>query len=825
MYILILRTDNSFSHLRTILKDRELPQIPQPSQECLKSLSFEKMNDRLNDIEHAADGTCKWLLSHKEYRDWADGDRGLLCIKGKPGSGKSTLLRYALRDAIVASNLRDRSIPRHSEGFYQKDTTAGAQAEAVPLTLSFFFHDRGEELQRTALGLFRSLLHQLLRYLPHAIPEALLKTFQGRKLDMGEPGKEWHWHWRELRDFFQLSLRKVLESHPVWLFIDALDEYGEKNANDLITSVNSWFQQCQSHAQFHVFLTCRHHPPLALPDDRFEICLENENNNDISTWVHTQLSAWLTDENLGAICTIITDRASGVFMWARLIAERVLDLQRQGANWIKIKGEVDKSPRELHDLYRGVVKAIPDKPTALRLITWICFAMRPLTLDELRWAMIVDPDYSDKPASLRHYENTEDFAANCDMMEKKLKALSCGLAEAVPSSHDVQFIHQSVKDFFINEGLSTLKESQRPTMTKTDTNQIDTEATAHYQLSRTCIRYFSAKEVRGLEYPSRKVEAFFPFLRYATAHWIAHVQQSEKEVPNPKTDLLVYLEWPSEAIVQIWTRLCKVLSMHLSSSLYPPPQGTTMLHIVSEYRLMGPLLQILQRKEELTSRLDPLDDESRTPLWYAACTGHTDVVSLLVDNGANANGLGASNASPLVAASHHGYYHIVQMLLGKGADVNKKDAYYHTALQAASRGGYEKIVRLLLDKGADANAEAQTGGTALQQASYMDHREIVRLLVENGANVNAEAGDYGTALQAASYNGDEETVRLLLKNGADINAEGRIFGTALQAASTPGHEQIVRILLEKGADVNARCEGRNETALEIASSNGYEQVV
>src|SRR5438046_1775553 len=99
------------------------------------------MNDRGNDIELATEGTCTWLLGNKTYLDWlSPNNRGLLWIKGKPGAGKSTLLKYAFQ-AI------ERNEHPHSN-------------QAV--TISFFFHGRGSDMQKTPLGLFRSLLYQLV---------------------------------------------------------------------------------------------------------------------------------------------------------------------------------------------------------------------------------------------------------------------------------------------------------------------------------------------------------------------------------------------------------------------------------------------------------------------------------------------------------------------------------------------------------------------------------------------------------------------------------------------------------------------------------------
>ncbi|KAL7770063.1 hypothetical protein ACKLNR_001447 [Fusarium oxysporum f. sp. zingiberi] len=104
------------------------------TQACLRSLAFEDMDGRPNEIGEAADGTCKWLLKHNTLIQWTRQHRGLLWIKGKPGSGKSTIMKYALGELPALC---------------RADTQAFA----------FFFHGRGHELQRTPLGLFRSLLY------------------------------------------------------------------------------------------------------------------------------------------------------------------------------------------------------------------------------------------------------------------------------------------------------------------------------------------------------------------------------------------------------------------------------------------------------------------------------------------------------------------------------------------------------------------------------------------------------------------------------------------------------------------------------------------
>lgn len=98
----------------------------------------------------AAEVTCAWLLMHESYRIWLNKSSGLLWIPGPLGAGKSTLVRYALQ------NLRN--------------TVDGKEIIAA-----FFIHGRGSELQKSPLGLYRSLLHQVLP----SFPEHLNRLSEG----------------------------------------------------------------------------------------------------------------------------------------------------------------------------------------------------------------------------------------------------------------------------------------------------------------------------------------------------------------------------------------------------------------------------------------------------------------------------------------------------------------------------------------------------------------------------------------------------------------------------------------------------------------------
>ncbi|RYP57864.1 hypothetical protein DL769_009241 [Monosporascus sp. CRB-8-3] len=652
---------------RVPLPSEAAPQLSQDCLDCLKSLAFPQMESRSHNIAHAVTGTCEWLLRHNTYKRWAACDRGLLWIKGKPGSGKSTLLKYAL------DNL---------------------EPKPGGLVLSFFFHGRGDQLQKTPLGFFRSLVHQVLRRAPDALRD-VVEIFHRRRKEIGEPGEKWQWHQQELRLFFESALPKVLEVRSVWLFVDALDECGKENAVDLFR----WFQSLlrtllPTGSQCRICLTCRHYPILSSGCE-FEICPEHENKQDISTYVQVQLSESL-DLIASPIPALITNGASGVFMWALLVVNQVLDLEREGAELEEIQAVVHSIHPDLDELYRGLIQRMSS--ASMKLIQWICFATRPLTLDELRWAMVVEVDCQHR--SLKACQSSPNYISDNDRMKRKVQALSCGLAEVISSNDDdedqsdlddspmsidsttgaqiVQFIHQSVKDFFVEKGLFVLDSS----LTSTDA----AIGMAHYRLSRICIRYLAMEEINQ----STSYEHIdFPFLDYATTSWVAHTKQCDAQCVA-QDDLLDLFSWPSDDLVDLWVRVYTKIDPYSDNC---PPGLASLVHVMSRYGVLGPLTIILQRVDQVTGGIDVKDYTDRTPLSWAAEKGQEAVVKLLLDTGkVDVDSKDDDGLTPLSWAAKEGHEAVIKLLLDTGkVDVDSKDNYSRTPLSWAAEDGSEAI--------------------------------------------------------------------------------------------------------------------------------------
>ncbi|CAI4214573.1 unnamed protein product [Parascedosporium putredinis] len=377
------------------------PKNRQPSSqsilECQKSLAFLNMDNRAHDFSAAAEGTCQWLINHVNYKKWSVAHRGLLWIKGKPGSGKSTLLKYAFKHL-------DRP---------------------QDIVLSFFFHGRGTDMQKTPLVSF----------------EQYFTKFSSRR----PTGEKWEWHLEELKSLFESSLQEMQRSRTVWLFVDALDEAGKENAKSIFQWLKSLVKISPSAGgQVRICVTCRHFPILDTACE-FGICPEEENYEDITRYIRDRLSDYFNIFK-SRIPSIITDRAAGVFMWARLVIDKVVDLELEGETMMAIEAAIDEIPLDLDLLYHDLIRDM--KPASRILIEWTLLAYEPLELFDLRWAILVDAHHPYR--SLRECYNSGAFIQDYDRMKRQICTLSRGLVETNGASN-VQFIHQTVKDFFSNE--------------------------------------------------------------------------------------------------------------------------------------------------------------------------------------------------------------------------------------------------------------------------------------------------------------------------------------------------------------------------------------
>lgn len=166
-------------------------------------------------------------------------------------------------------------------------------------------------------------------------------------------------------------------------------------------------------------------------------------------------------------------------------------------------------------------------------------------------------------------------------------------------------------------------------------------------------------------------------------------------------------------------------------------------------------------------------DNQWTPQVIAALGFDTEAIKTMFGQGATMSEVGLGWTA-LMIATIEGRLEVVSTLLEHGAEVNAQNDQGWTALRFAVSMDDAEILRVLLDAGADANIPDQEGKTALMQAASENMLESLKILLNAGAlpQVKDHAGQ--TALMIAEAQCHTEIVKLLEEGDASNAIAARV---------------------------------------------------
>ncbi|KAK5304595.1 hypothetical protein LTR99_003658 [Exophiala xenobiotica] len=839
--------------------DNDIILDEQQRRKYLEYLKFDRIDARHATIKTAHAKTCKWLLTRPEYRDWLDPTKsiehsGFLWIKGKPGTGKSTIMKYAFTQT--------------------RKTMTDANH------ISFFFNARGEQLEKTTLGMYRSLLLQLLEALP-SLHIVLNKTLAPQ---LNTAGEEISWNLEEIKAVFQAAVRG-LGDRKVVCFIDALDECEEDDVRDMI----SFFEQVCEKAvdplnQFFVCFSSRHYPHIAIAKC-IELVLERQTGHqeDLAKYLDSELKIGSSRRSQD-IEEEILERSSGIFLWVVLVAQ-ILKREYDRGRVHALRKRLDEIPNGLHELFRDIITRDGRSVGELVLcLQWILYAKRPLKREELYSAVLTGVD----PGSVSWWDPDATTPAD---MERFILDCSKGLAELTKTKDQtVQFIHESVRDFLFKE--NSLGQLQ-PGLTD------NFAGISHDRLKECCQAYLgillsesifveelpAAKSEKSVEMRQTMCEKW-PLLDYAVKYIFEHADAAgQHEVSQD-----LYLERLLIPVHPYWETFNRSSWIYLNNILEPHhirryTSEASFLYIFAEKSLTSLIRTVLKE----TPNMDILGERHRFPLNAAIAQGNEDAIREFLRPAAallpadrspsfaqssTTNGDQVDVASKLLLqkarniasfkhsvfawAVAHAQQNTIACLVATGkVDLNidfkipDQKMSYHVSLivedaqlvslEIYMRGSHVRFSQLLSE-----SVRISKGLWRLLWACYLmqnvfniqdeppkvplkvlfDKAGVMEFLIhDKGLDPNQCDAKGKTCLIYALEIGLLSQIKFLLaKNCPHVNAADSTGKTVLHWAASNGHEDVVRTLLgHPSLDINTRQEGN--TALHYAVSSGQKDIV
>ncbi|KAH6904783.1 hypothetical protein BKA70DRAFT_1153566 [Coprinopsis sp. MPI-PUGE-AT-0042] len=643
-------------------------------------------------LGRATPGTGLWIVECETFRLWLDPDGWLRIMwgYGMPGAGKT-----------VAASIVINALEVH------------ASQSTSPVCICYIYFRYSDHTKATTQAFLEVLVKQTLERHPGCLP-LFNKVYTRHIREKTQPSEE------ELLGL----LRQFTSTMVTFYFLDALDEAPTAIQIEIIqrlTSLNvKLFITSRPLKDVEAaFLNIHRFPIVARPSD---VDLHIEKEISLSGNLRAILEQGgtsLRDE----VYASIREKCGGMFLHASL----QLATLRECPNVCEVKKTLATFPTDIDDLYRKTWQRILDLAPAKSLLarnalTWVVYATRSLTIEELLEAVATCPD-------------THRFEQDRLVQEATLIGLCHGLVAVEEETGLVRLVHYTAKDTLEHLIVETLPQP-------------------HALLSAVCLAGltnsgFLCTKLNN-EYELVRALQAEPFLSYAYDSWSTHARQSLANplttsrltgfVANCHTFPISYQTPGVFSEFDVLGRLHLVAYFNLpitlagSDSLRNPNQGTAKR---GETALS---LACRQGHDEAVKELLHLPDifvntaniDGRTALMWASREGHEGAARLLLAcPGYNINAAENGGYTALIWASHTGHHGVVVLLLSHpGIAIKMRGNSGFTGLAVASQYGHEEVVTLLLSRpDVDVNAANQRKDTALTLAVKYGKEGIVKLLL------------------------------------------------------------------------------------------------
>ena len=461
----------------------------------------------------------------------------------------------------------------------------------------------------------------------------------------------------------------------------------------------------------------------------------------------------------------------------------------------RIKSALTSMPRELDDLYGETLKRIQGQPgedgaLGMRVLSWVTHTRRPLSVEELRHGLAVEYDEDE--------ESPDEFDPDNLLSSRSLVDVCAGLVVIDPRSQIIRLVHYTTQEYFDKERQHIFQDAES-------------------DISKACLTYLSYDTANASPNDKLISETLLshPFLSYASMYWLSHVQSCT--IHDQRGPIFAkaigYIRDPPKILFS--TMVLRKLLLQprnlLRRELMLPLEAASECGIkdLAEFLLVHGLVSAAALN---------------SALHCASSEGHTDVVTLLIEYGAEVGSLAADSSNALQKACKAGHLEVAKVLLENGANPNSSDRWMWTPLHYAARGCHSDLTTLLLAKGVNPNAQTPLGLTACHIAASRGDTATVRLLLDANFDLKLTTREDNTLLHSAAEAGHLRVVRLLLLKGSDPLAKNK-YGLTAQDLVRDSQSMEVKEVFSAYTEASLLGKGIHNNELDFASvlASGLEE--
>ncbi|KAG5756411.1 hypothetical protein H9Q70_000966 [Fusarium xylarioides] len=465
---------------------------------------------------------------------------------------------------------------------------------------------------------------------------------------------------------------------------------------------------------------------------------------------------------------------------------------------------------KLDPAVRHILK-YPDQDSLERLISWLLYAVRPLTI----WELATIITFSDE----RERTQVSPSFMAVNRLVEKIKKDFASILEV--NHNEVRFKHPCLHEVMVNSDPSTQNAEAKDYLWNT------IKGKAHHVIQNMCIDYLSRDAVQEYVRETFAV-SLFPIFAGLGLHNVVEplgsddalrglIKVASKGQKQVVEDLLSEYDFTLNETWDVLKASCSSGSEELMNALldkieakgkipdnfeWPP----VLIYQAANLGLEGFAERILSLGCPTDLDVDWRNEKSMqvSPVYQAACHGYTNTVQVLLKHGASIEYTSLSRRNPLHKAALESHTETVKAILEESqVNIDCPSDSNFTPLYLAVLGGNHDTVKLLLEKGADPNMATDDG--------FM---KCIRLLLENGANPNIP-GPSGPPLHWAVAHGRIDVFDMLLEASADPQSEvleKPLLVTSVGSELEETGLNMLKRLLELKLDVNCK-DGEGSTPL------------